>query len=168
MKRLTLVVVLVLSAVSMAEGQMWTGQPNVPGTYRIYGPGGRGWLRQSSPLEGYNPSGSGAGTWITTVQPLGIQGYRPGVRTWLSEPNGLGGYNTYGARGRTWVSQPNAAGGYDTYGPAGRLSATWNSAGAGVTNRPDGQALLTVPIAAGGYITYGPGGRTWVSQRLDR
>lgn len=127
MKRLTLSLFLVLSAVSLAEGQIWTAPPDVSGMYRVYGPGGQVWIRESYPLPD-NPMVAGNPTWITTLTPFGgYGGYGPTEKTWVTEPNVAGGYNTYGPHGQAWGSSPNAAGGYSGYGPNGQPWVNWQN-----------------------------------------
>jgi len=113
MKRLTLSLLLALSVVSLADGQIWTDPPTVSGVYRVYGSGGQTWIRETCPLQDDNTVLPGDRTWITTLTPVGgYGGYGPRVKTWITEPNIVGGYNTYGPHCQVWSSSPNAGGGY--------------------------------------------------------
>jgi hypothetical protein len=91
MKRLTLLALLVLTLAPHANGQIWSGRPNVAGDGYVYGPDGRGWATGPNSLAGYNT-------------------YGPGGQVWASCPNAFAGLPAYGPGGETWVTWQASAG----------------------------------------------------------
>ena len=165
MKPFVKILVFVLFGASSSNGQIWTMPPEPGSVYRVYGPGGRTWLKESLPVADYGVAGEPAQ--IVTLTPTRENSSYCGVRAWFVEPNAAGGYDTYGPHGKTWASGPSAAGTVAGDGPGGRSWVSWQtSTDSQVTYEQGGRLWVTMANNAGGHTTYAPGGRAWISQPL--
>ncbi len=162
MRRLAITLVFVLSGVPRAYGQIWTAPPEPPGVYRVYGPGGRSWVKESWPLYDCEVDPAQQ-VRITTISSW--TGF--GEKAWITGANYLGGNDTYGQCGRMWTSRPIGVGALGGYSPDGRTWTSWQTASdTRVTYEAGGRTWVTGSSSSGGTTTYGPGGQTWISEPL--